>query len=256
DVRSGQEIVAQLLEKSNFEAVNQILGDLSRKARFRQLVSIVDTMEEKVAPLNSESVNSGKCLEDIRAMLREYQLVGDGLICFGGRDGVLMVEQASGKEVWRHNTKDTVISPPLVYGGIVVFGCYDGWLYGVDILANTVRWKLEIGEKSWFDLTISDGVLFLGTPDQHVYAVDAHTGVLMWRFRTNGRVLSAPAVHNGTVFFGSDYGKLYAVDVETGSLRWEFNKGDWRCASATVVKGMGEITGPPRGPDPSSDVKQ
>jgi GTPase SAR1 family protein len=240
DLGKGKQVATELLAESNFETVNQILADLSRNAKLRQLVSIVDAFEERVIATNSELANSRECIEglyQLRAALTNCQPDEQGLICFGGRDGVFFVELLSGKQVWKYETEATVTSRALIHSGILVFGCYDGILYGVDISQRTERWRLEVGEKNWEHLIISNGTIFVGALDQHLYAIEADTGSLKWRFKTKGRVMSTPVTRNGAVFFGSYDGRVYAVDIETGNLIWQFDKKDWRCVSPTVLEG-------------------
>lgn len=77
----------------------------------------------------------------------------------------------TGRELWRFDTPQSANSSPAVAGDLLIIGCGDG----------------------------------------NVYGLDAKTGEEKWRFQTGDGVKSSPAVAAGVVYFGSDDGSLYAI---------------------------------------------
>ena len=57
--------------------------------------------------------------------------VADGFIYFGREDHFLYCLDSNGKEVWKFETEDRIISSPAVSNGMVFFGCHDHKVYAV-----------------------------------------------------------------------------------------------------------------------------
>jgi GTPase SAR1 family protein len=243
---SNKETLLPLLaEISNFVTVEHSVRDFSKKLRVRRFKEVLDLLEDYVSKnykLERDSAASDHLIPQWKAklsshvkrmhrMLKDYKLLGDGVLCFGGRDGVFFVDPWTGKELWRFQTPKTVLTSPFIVDGIVLFGCYDGCFYGVDVTVGREAWRIETGDKSFWNPAVDEGTLYLGSENGSLYAVDIVSGSIKWRYNCGKRVQSTPEIGNGLVFFGVTDGSVLAVDKATGTLRWRFSKKDWRSCS-------------------------
>ena len=54
--------------------------------------------------------------------------------------------------------------------------------------------------------------MVFGSFDGNVYGLDAKTGSEQWRFRARNDVFSSPVIGDGVVYIGSDDGHVYALE--------------------------------------------
>ena len=71
-------------------------------------------------------------------------------------------------------------------------------------------------------LALAAGVLVVGCADRYLYGLDAATGAVRWTFATGGVVRSSPAATDHTAYSASSDGYLYAVDLQDGHLLWKY----------------------------------
>ena len=132
---------------------------------------------------------------------------------------------------------------PVVVGGLVFFGGYDGIVRALDASSGEPRWKAYTGGAVPLPPTIWQGRALVGSGDGWVYAFEARTGRLLWRFRAApverripvyGQLLSTwPAasgvlVEEGTAYVAAgivnyDGTYVYALDAATGRVKWQNN---------------------------------
>jgi len=113
---------------------------------------------------------------------------------------------------------------PVVSGGLVYSGNWNGYLYAIDAATGKQLWKARVGETPVVDdrpPAVSDGLVY-ASGTKYLYALYAATGEERWRFPTGDKVYSAPTVSGGLVCVTSDDAYLYAVDAVTGKQRWKF----------------------------------
>jgi outer membrane protein assembly factor BamB len=102
------------------------------------------------------------------------------------------------------------------------FGSLDGYVYDVDAVAGTEKWKFLTYGWVTTSPAVNNGTLYVGSADTNLYALNAITGAYEWAYATNGNVFSSPAVANGKVYFGSNDFNVYAVNATGGGLVWSF----------------------------------
>ncbi len=122
--------------------------------------------------------------------------------------------------LWTIQTQDEVRASPLRVESLVVFGSYDGRVYGVDHRSGEVRWLFTTGRGIATRPARYHHTVIVGSDDGAVYTVRWQDGSLVWRYRTAGAVRSSPVVVADLVVFGSDDGCIYALDAATGSTLW------------------------------------
>ncbi len=125
--------------------------------------------------------------------------------------------------IWTFTTGGWVLTAPVVVGGVVYVGSYDGSLYALSAESGEMLWSFATGDAIRSVPTVVDGTVYFGSNDNHLYAVDAATGEELWRFDTGAWVQYSPAVGNGMVYFparGEWDRTVHAVDTDTGGVVW------------------------------------
>lgn len=116
-------------------------------------------------------------------------VIADGVVYIGGSDGKFRaIDADSGKEIWGYNgIKGPVVSTPLLYGGKVIFGAWDTFLYALNKKNGKIEWKWTNGSKNRMlspamNIPVaSDGTIYIVAPDRYMTAIDAATGETQWR---------------------------------------------------------------------------
>lgn len=85
---------------------------------------------------------------------------------------------------------------------------------------------------------VAGGRVYVGSWEGEVYSLDAGTGCIHWMLETEAGVRSAVTIGKGgsgtpNVYFGDLAGKVYAVDAATGKLRWKVAADDYPYARIT-----------------------
>jgi eukaryotic-like serine/threonine-protein kinase len=148
---------------------------------------------------------------------------GTSFVYAGGVDGKLHVlDAATGNMQWNYTTGGAIVSSPIAYGGNIVFGSYDYYVYCIDTIGKKERWKYKTNDRVISSPFGDNNVIYVGSYDYNMYALNIIDGSERWKFRTKALVKTSPLVHEGTVYFGSFDKYLYAVDT-SGQLKWSHN---------------------------------
>ena len=67
-----------------------------------------------------------------------------GVVYAGTGDGLHALDAGTGRELWHHRSAQ-VSGTPTVAGGAVYFGTSDGYLYALDAIDGSLRWRHEAG---------------------------------------------------------------------------------------------------------------
>jgi outer membrane protein assembly factor BamB len=102
-----------------------------------------------------------------------------------------------------------IASSPVVNGGVIYLGSFDGGVYAFDAQTGEQRWRYETGKGlisgAWHAKSLEGALASLDMPKREVVAT--------------------PVIHDDTVYIGSKDHKFYALDSRTGNLRWSFDTG-------------------------------
>ena len=155
-------------------------------------------------------------------------------------DGELVAfAQRTGKVRWiRHIGASE--SSPLVEGGRVYVGDWDGYVTCFAELTGKLLWRFQADGKVKDAIAFSDGKVYFGTYGSSVYALDATTGKVVWQAHSqpgllgSGHFYSTPAVAYDRVYIGSTDGKVYSFGATTGDLRWSQSTGGYVYSSPAV----------------------
>lgn len=130
---------------------------------------------------------------------------------------------------------------PAVGEGMVYFGGGDGVLYALNASNGRLTWKFDTRSSIGSSPALVEGVLYFGSSDGRVWALDAKTGseVTTWKggYRASDEISGAPAVSNGVVYVLSLDQVLHAVGAATGKLRSSIRLGGSVLRMSPVVDG-------------------
>ncbi len=133
-----------------------------------------------------------------------------------------------------------VSGTPVVMGGRVYFGSWDGFVYSLDAKKGKLKWRYDTGTgglvvpgvKGSVTLT-ADGRVLVGDAAAVVHALDAKKGTLLWKkdvsASVNDDIWSSPTVANGRVYVTMAShldvpcirGHVVALDLADGSFLWD-----------------------------------
>jgi outer membrane protein assembly factor BamB len=157
-----------------------------------------------------------------------------------GRGGIVVAYAAAdGKIVWQRTTGLNE-SSPLVLGGLVYVGDWNGDVWALDGRTGKTRWRTRVDGRIKGSPAASGGRVYVGAYDGRVYALDAASGKLVWRAAAQPRLggrgtfYSTPSAAYGRVFIGNTDGKVYAYGATTGRLLWSQSTGSYVYGSPAV----------------------
>ena len=90
----------------------------------------------------------------------------------GGK--MVALNTKNGKLIWQKIYSGRCLSDPSIAAksGIVVFGCHDGNVYGLDCATGDEKWKFKTGGVVLSSPWIGDGVVYIASHDGFVYALN------------------------------------------------------------------------------------
>lgn len=92
---------------------------------------------------------------------------------------------------------------------------HTGELLGIDKVAATLRWKLQLAGKTWQSPVIVDDVLVQGDCSGTLHGFDLSdpkvTPAPLWTVELGGCIESTPAVWKGRIYVGARDGFVYAL---------------------------------------------
>jgi outer membrane protein assembly factor BamB len=205
-------------------------------------------------------------------------VVGSRLVYHSMDGHVVVLDRATGAQLWERSIGSPIESSPIVHDGVDYFGAWNGLLYALDLSTQGMRWTRSLGAKITSSAAIDGGRLFIGDYGGRLWALSPRTGATQWVGSVNGRiygtpavtggrvfvpsstggsvtafstrgrylwrvntgsyVYSSPAVWGGGVFFGSYNGVFYGVSAASGRIRWEVGAGGSISGAAVVVDGV------------------
>ena len=138
------------------------------------------------------------------------------------------------------------MQPPVLAGGQLFVGGYDGRLYALDPADLSLQWQYPSGlnppvgrivggptvpmepmepeepteSTEPTELMVAGEVVIFGSSDGYVRALQRSTGALAWQFETGDMVWSTPTVEGDIVYVSSLDHHVYALTLLDGSLRW------------------------------------
>jgi outer membrane protein assembly factor BamB len=146
------------------------------------------------------------------------------------------------QKLWAFKTGGGVAASPIVAGGVVYVGSWDGYEYALDAATGALKWKTFLGVTNGdptcvppsagvtSSAAVQNGVVYVGGGDSYWYALDALSGNVLWRVPTGDNSVSgghynwsSPLLYNGSAYIGIAslgdcplvQGQLLRVDLQT-----------------------------------------
>ncbi len=104
-------------------------------------------------------------------------------------------------------------------------GCYDGWVYCVNISTGMPVWISKAGGAILSSPAVVDDRVYIGSGKQDVFCFNASNGKPIWIFPTSSPVDSSPAVSDGVVYVACDDFFVYALNASSGKEIWHHHTG-------------------------------
>lgn len=151
------------------------------------------------------------------------------LPCTRGKRGVpglvIAMRQSDGRTVWTKRIASE--SSPLIVGGRVFVGSWDGRIYALGLGTGKVLWSTLLADEVHSSGAYAAGTVYFGDNSGTVTALDARTGTTRWQARSFSRLrtgreyfYATPTVAYGRVFASNTDGTVYAFGAASGNLLW------------------------------------
>jgi polyvinyl alcohol dehydrogenase (cytochrome) len=146
-------------------------------------------------------------------------------------------------QAWSYQTGSIVTGTPVVSGGMVYVGSWDGKMYALREADGQLVWSLDAGRISdncgatyGIDSTaaVVEGRLYFGAANCNLYSVNAANGNVIWRTQLadaaqGWHLWSSPLVFDGKIYVGlashCDHpcvrGSVVCVSAADGSVLWQ-----------------------------------
>jgi outer membrane protein assembly factor BamB len=139
-------------------------------------------------------------------------LLGNGIYSGSNGGKVFRANVDTGKVVWANeDSLSEVFTTPAVDGEWVVFGSYDGSVYGLDEKLGEQQWKFETDGMPYSPVIAGDKVVF--SSDGMIYLLKLQTGEQLWSFEVSDEITS-PAIISDMIVVGSEDGTVTAFGAK------------------------------------------
>ena len=129
----------------------------------------------------------------------------DALITGTNDHNVIALEAATGKGIWRFETRRSVKYPLVVDAerGLVAFASSDASIYVLDASSGKKLAEVETGDLCYTTPLVAGDKLFCGSGDKHLYVLDLQDFTLRAKINLGARVYAPPRLVNGQVVVGT-----------------------------------------------------
>ena len=115
-----------------------------------------------------------------------------------------------------------IYGAPVIEGGDVYFGGYNGSVYAVSAADGQLLWEFKTDGPIIGGLALADGSLFVASDDGKLYGLDPAKGSLkLGPLAAGDSVWTAPLIAGSTLYLAANNGKLFALDVSTLRPVWD-----------------------------------
>ena len=160
------------------------------------------------------------------------------------------VDQKSGQQKWKAQTRGPVASSPAVADGLVFFLSYDGGFYCLDANTGARKWRYATGYEKGSrpgDCTAARRPnrrcrirmtsfvvtrrpewtgLFPAVATETFMPSEERPVCCNGSLKPKAAMHASPAIAGNTIYIGSWDSYLYALDAESGAEKWRFKTGD------------------------------
>jgi len=127
---------------------------------------------------------------------------------------------SDGSRIWQFKTDAQIRSSPAFHDSVIVFGCDNGFVYGINHVTGELLWKFKTNASVQATPAIKDSLVYIGSSDTYFYALHLRTGKLVWKHKTDGQIFNGAALNQAIVAFGSTDEKIYCLNRFNGKKIW------------------------------------
>ncbi len=125
--------------------------------------------------------------------------------------------------------------------GMIYFGSYDGYFYGLDSKSGELKFKFEAEDIVDSSPVIYKDSVILAAWNNNIYCLDKKSGDPKWYYvmkssEQNDHRQSSPVIKDGILYIGGYDGTLYALNADDGKVVWRF-KTNGAIRSSGVIHG-------------------
>jgi outer membrane protein assembly factor BamB len=128
--------------------------------------------------------------------------------------------------------KGEIYGSPVVVGNLIYFTATDGYLYCVDLINGTQKWKRHLLQNSYATPTVFNGYVYVGSgtemqnSDNRLFCINGANGNIVWSEPLMGPTLGSPIVLNdptNRIYIGTlNDNKIYSYNPSIQEISWEF----------------------------------
>jgi len=150
----------------------------------------------------------------------------NGALYAADEDGRLIkLDPATGREIWRVDTKSQLSGGVGTGGGMILLGTYKGEVLAFDEAGNAL-WQSQVPSEILSPPQTDNGIVVVRTGDSRLYGLNAADGKQIWSYQgvtppLTVRSFVGVSITRGAIFAGFPGGKLIALDLFTGNVGWE-----------------------------------
>jgi outer membrane protein assembly factor BamB len=153
---------------------------------------------------------------------------GDVVFTASYNGEVVALDRATGKRLWRRDTKLKLTGGPGAGDGLVVVGSAQGDIVALDAATGEQKWSIRINSEILSAPAIGGTAVLVRAGDGRLVALRAADGTQIWSAeeevpRLSLRGTARPLVSGGLAVAGFDNGRVLALELLTGNTVWELN---------------------------------
>lgn len=181
------------------------------------------TGERKWVFMDADWIGSSPCIDERKGVV----FVGLEFGLFKKRGGVVAIDIASGKALWKNYTMEGLTHASPSYNrktNTVVCGCNDTYMYAFNARTGDILWKYKTEGEVKYGAIFDDkrGAVIFGSMDGGVYVLSMRDGTLMHTFKARFGFYSTPVLYKDTVIIGSLDKRVYCFSLSSKETRWVF----------------------------------
>ncbi len=149
----------------------------------------------------------------------------DGVYAAGSRGKIVRLNAATGKAVWRVDTKAPLSGGVGVGENMVLVGTAKGAVLAYD-LEGKLLWKSTVSSEVLSAPQAAHGFVVVRSGDSRIFGLDAKDGTRRWEYQAITPPLTLRAnpgviIVEGFVIAGMPAGKLVVLNLANGGVVWE-----------------------------------
>ncbi|WP_374436134.1 PQQ-binding-like beta-propeller repeat protein [Inhella sp.] len=137
---------------------------------------------------------------------------------------------------WQADIGHSLLGTPVIAGGLVVLGAFDGSVRAFELASGRERWRFETGAPVVSAVWVEDGLVLVGSRSYELFALRLADGAEAWRrYHWFSWVESAVNGLDGLAYLGSSDGAhLSCWAPRTGRLVWRRDVHGWAWGSPAL----------------------